>query len=157
MKTELQKQLLEKYSVFFQTDKKIHIGEQPLNEVMEELTAQKEIVEPIQFGISCGDGWYWLLDNLMDSILHYCRNNKKPLINILQIKEKFGGLRFYFNGGDDIIHGMVWFAEHLSYHVCEYCGTTENVGHTRGWMATMCKDCHEKNERLKHLEWVEYK
>jgi hypothetical protein len=155
MKAELQKQLLAKYPEFFaHTKKKIYIGEKPMWDEVEELAKQKEIVEPIQFGFECGDGWYWLLDKLMSTIQHYCKDNKKPAINVTQIKEKFGGLSFYYNGGDDLIWGMVWFAEALSYQICEYCGTTENVGKTQGWFSTICASCRVKTPNRKDLTWV---
>jgi len=66
-----------------------------------------------------------------------------PPINITQIKEKFGGLCFYFNGGDDQIWGMVSLAESMSYRTCESCGTTEDVGQTQGWIYTCCRTCYE--------------
>ena len=51
-----------------------------------------------------------------------------------QVKEKFGGLRFYYSGGDDVIDGMVQLAEALSYVTCEDCGglgTRNNTGYIR--------------------------
>lgn len=75
-------------------------------------------------------------------------------LQITQVKEKFGCLRFYFEGGDDNIDGMVLMAEHQSYMVCEYCGTTENVGHTQGWISTICKSCHSEIDNRKDLKWV---
>jgi len=74
-------------------------------------------------------------------------------LNVTQIKEKFGGLCFYYNGGDDTIHGMVSLAESMSYDICETCGTTENVGSTSGWIYTCCWNCLEKNERATNLKW----
>jgi len=74
-------------------------------------------------------------------------------IKVTQIKEKFGGLCFYYFGGDEEISGMVRLAESLSYITCEYCGTTENVGMTKGWICVICKDCYEKNERANRLVW----
>ena len=81
---------------------------------------------------------------------------KKPMlpINITQIKEKFGGLRFYYNGGDNEIDGMVRLAESLSYKICEYCGTTINVGMTQKWYSTICGKCREEESNRKNLEWI---
>jgi hypothetical protein len=58
-----------------------------------------------------------------------------------QVKEKFGGLRFYYTGGDDLIDGMVRMAESMSEVTCEECGYP---GTTRGggWVRTLC-DKHE--------------
>ena len=69
-----------------------------------------------------------------------------PPVNVTQIKEKFGGLCFYYNGGDDVIHGMVWLAESMSYKICETCGTTENVHQTKGWIYTICDKCENKKK-----------
>jgi hypothetical protein len=154
MKTELQQKLLTKYPEFFQTKKRIYTGENSIHEDVQELLNQEEIVEPIQFGFEVGDGWYWLLNTLMGTIHSYCKDNGKPYPNITQIKEKFSGLRFYYNGGDDMIDGMVWLAESQSYYICETCGTTINVGRTSGWMTTICEDCYKKNERINSYKWM---
>ncbi|MFA5153709.1 MAG: hypothetical protein WC554_14205 [Clostridia bacterium] len=201
MKTELQKQLLTKYPEFFShTKKKIYVGEKSMKEEVGELLAQKEIVEPIQFGFEIGDGWYTLLDELMGNIKWHLENENRNLANkfkykwmwtlqayirrkhykkeklkalaewiyehaprqkfepiivsVTQIKEKFGELCFYYYGGDDTISGMVYLTQSLSNHICEYCGTTINVGKTRGWLSTICKNCHAKIENRKNLTWI---
>ena len=139
MKRELQQVLVKKYHIFFDWMNNIKPGEP---------------IHPMSFGIECSDGWYWLLSNLMSSIYHYQKWNKKETIRIKQIKEKFGGLSFYYDGGDDIIDGMVSLAEDMSYKICEYCGTTENVGITKGWISVICKDCHNKIDNRKDLIWI---
>lgn len=64
-----------------------------------------------------------------------------PWVQVRQIKEKFGGLRFYYDGGDDTISGMVTMAEVWAGRVCETCGErgTQRSG---GWIRTLC-DKHE--------------
>jgi hypothetical protein len=70
-------------------------------------------------------------------------------IEVQQIKEKFGGLRFYYQGGDEHISGIESMAESWAYRTCETCG---NKGERRsgGWIRTLC-DAHEAEyqERLK--------
>jgi len=135
--------LIEKYPKFF-----------------EYLKDLKGPIMPIVFGFECGNGWYWLLSNLMETIYSYCENNEKEIPNITQIKEKYGGLRFYYEGGDDKIDGMVWLAEHLSYEICETCGTTENVHQTEGWIYTICDNCKKEKKKfsyIHHLKWKLYK
>jgi len=108
----------------------------------------------ICFGLECDDGWFDLINNLCDAIqFHVDHNSKRNDIElfsqvvVVQIKEKFGGLRFYYYGGDKIIDGMVRFAEKMSYRICEVCGTNEKVGHTKGWIKTICKECYyESND-----------
>ena len=51
----------------------------------------------------------------------------QPVIAI-QVKEKFGGLRFYYSGGDDYIRGLVDMAESMSYKTCEVCGSPGKPG-----------------------------
>jgi len=57
-----------------------------------------------------------------------------------QVKEKFGGLRFYYDGGDDCIRGMASMAESMSYRTCEECGAPGKAN-SHGWISTLC-DTH---------------
>jgi hypothetical protein len=103
--------------------------------------------------------WMWKLQNwirlkrkfkIADWIYNLAPKVKQPPINVKihQIKEKFGGLRFYYSGGDERIHGMVGFAETLSYKICEHCGSTKNVSQTKkGWITTLCEDCMKPQEK----------
>jgi hypothetical protein len=74
-------------------------------------------------------------------------------VEAVQVKEKFGGLRFYINGGDDTVFAFISFAEQMSYYMCEFCGSTKNIGQTSGWITTECKECATKNN---HTNWKEY-
>jgi hypothetical protein len=77
---------------------------------------------------------------------HYKRVPEKiRQVVAVQVKEKFGGLRFYYDGGDEYIHGLVAMAESMSYVTCEVCGSPGRV-YTDGWHATLCdKHAAEKN------------
>jgi hypothetical protein len=81
-----------------------------------------------------------------------------PQVTLDQVKEKFGTLRFYYTGGDDIIDGMVRMAESMTGVTCEECG---NVGERRGggWVHTYCTPCEETREvnRAKEMEEWEFK
>lgn len=59
-----------------------------------------------------------------------------------QVKEKFGGLRFYYHGGDDVVDGMVRMAEAWASVTCETCGEKGQRRHG-GWVRTLC-DKHEE-------------
>jgi hypothetical protein len=108
------------------------------------------------WGAECGSGWFWLIDKLCERIQSHIDLN--PHLNIeqviaVQVKEKFGGLRFYYNGGNDYIDGMVSLAEHLSYYICENCGTTENVTQNEnGWIFTLCYKCRSLKDSGKELD-----
>ena len=61
-----------------------------------------------------------------------------------QIKEKFGTLRFYYQGGDDYIRGLDSMAESMSARICEDCGKPGKRT-SGGWIRTLCEEhTHEK-------------
>jgi hypothetical protein len=57
----------------------------------------------------------------------------------IQVKEKFGGLRFYYSGGDDTIRGIVYMAEEMSYVTCEECGSPGKAN-DGPWIRTLCEE-----------------
>ena len=104
------------------------------------------------FYFECGDGWFDLIDCLCDDIQNYvdwkCRNLSQEdsitlQVEASQVKEKFGGLRFNYYGGDDEISGMVSFAETFSYKICEGCGSRGKV-YQQGWHRTHCEPCEKE-------------
>jgi hypothetical protein len=93
------------------------------------------------WGIACGDGWYDIIDDLCSKL--------EPLgVVAAQIKEKFGGLRFYTNPIDedvswDEVHNHIHEAERKSYETCEKCGKPgKTIG--GGWVVTLCDECNKK-------------
>jgi hypothetical protein len=69
-------------------------------------------------------------------------------VKVSQIKEKFGGLRFYYDGGDDCIDGMVNMAELWASQTCEMCGDRATK-HTTGWIKNVCDKHFEEIEEHK--------
>ena len=50
------------------------------------------------FGREIDNGWYSLLNSLCEEIMQvYNKHSYQPNINVDQVKEKFGGLRFYYH------------------------------------------------------------
>ena len=117
---------------------------------------------PMSFGIECGNGWFdiisplcWMIKQHEDNIRwnrEYLEKNdseklkEKPEyfpVKFDQVKEKFGGLRVYFSGGDEYVEGLVSMAESFSYKICEVCGDrgSPNEG---GWISTLCDKCRNK-------------
>lgn len=72
-----------------------------------------------------------------------------------QVKEKFGGLRFYYRGGDECISGMVRMAESMSYVTCEVCSNPAKPTN-EGWIVTMCQPCLDSREQRRQQELDEY-
>ena len=107
-------------------------------------------------GFCCGEGWWPILEKLCSNIQsHIDWKNKQsevvPQVTVAQIKEKFGGLRFYYDGGDEHINGMVRMAEAWADASCEECGSP---GKSRdgGWIKTLC-DYHEAERQQKRKEY----
>ncbi len=62
---------------------------------------------------------------------------------VFQVKEKFGGLRFYAGKTDERILSLISFAQRLSYITCERCGASNDTVKTFriGWNKTYCLEC----------------
>jgi hypothetical protein len=96
-------------------------------------------------GFAVDKGWWPILQALCSNIQHYLNwinknHENHPVVEqvvVTQIKEKFGGLRFYYDGGDEKIQGMVLMAESWADKSCEICGAPGTSG-GRGWIKTLC-------------------
>ena len=90
------------------------------------------------FGFECGDGWYSVIEPVVAYIEKL--NAKEDRVYISQIKEKFGGLRFYVDGGDDRLCKLISDAEIKSESTCDVCGAVGSTVKVRSWLMTRCKD-----------------
>ena len=86
-----------------------------------------------------GEGWHSLIKSLLRTIDCYvARGPLDGVFEIVQIKEKFGGLRVYSDHADDYIQGAITMAECMSNNVCEVCGAPgQNIIKTN-WIKTRC-------------------
>jgi hypothetical protein len=77
-----------------------------------------------------------------------------PQVVASQVKEKFGTLRFYYNGGDDVVSGIERMAESMSAVMCETCGAP---GKTRsgGWIQTLCDEHAKAADKEDVINWEE--
>ena len=136
MDQELQNQLFEKYPEIFSNRLK-----SPTESCM-------------SMGIECGNGWYNLINSICQIVESLNKNikernrliagNNEEIIDFKfdQIKEKFGGLRAYYSGGNDYIRGLVSMAETMSYKICEVCGN-KGKPNKSGWISTLCDGCRK--------------
>jgi len=85
-------------------------------------------------------GWKTIVFTLCSCINGYTKRYPGIKVTVEQIKEKFGGLRFYYSGGDDNIRGMVYLAEELSYTVCEVTGNPGKLCRSGAWFKTLSED-----------------
>lgn len=86
-------------------------------------------------GIGFPPGWY----DVVKGIFEFIEARGYKDVRVQQIKEKFGGLRFYYEGGDDELFKMVAEAEDQTYKICDMCGK-QGQRHTAGWIKTRCAD-----------------
>jgi len=136
MDQELQNQLYKKYPEIFSNRLK-----SPTESCM-------------SMGIECGNGWYDLINSICQIVESLNKNikdrnrliagNNETIIDFKfdQIKEKFGGLRAYYSGGNDYIRGLVTMAETMSYKICEVCGN-KGKPNKGGWISTLCDGCRK--------------
>jgi hypothetical protein len=190
MSPSLDKQLCEKYPKIFKNRYK-----DPTN-------------SPICFGIQCGDGWYSIIDAACEALTYaystsaeICEedgkrlgiepnsfNNKyyidveSPQVIADQIKEKFGGLRFYYHleytdaikellaskknpnlktvmeRYENYFDGVIHMAEVLCERTCEDTGKKGEMhvsgGSPYGWYKTLNVEHAQANEFLKSRNYV---
>jgi hypothetical protein len=91
--------------------------------------------EGLSYGFQCGDGWFELL-------LDLSRKLEPTGAIAMQVKEKFGALRFY--AGNLTESGEKWIAdaERESAKTCEDCGAACYLRDQRRWLRTLCDDCN---------------
>jgi hypothetical protein len=124
---------------------------------------EQHISEYELFSFQVEDGWYDIIENLcytiqnhIDSRETYLFHKKNsggevkdsdyiPQVVAVQVKEKFGGLRFYVSGGDEFCRGAIFMAEALSHHTCELCSSKGEL-RKGGWVRTLC-DQHEEERK----------
>lgn len=120
-------------------------------------------------GFAVGTGWWTIIERLCANIQSHIDHKNSTREHLLkanpyghkvpdaveqvtvdQIKEKFGGLRFYYTGGDDYISGLVSMAESWAANSCEECGKP-GTRRSGGWIRTLC-DEHEAERQSKMKE-----
>jgi hypothetical protein len=112
------------------------------------------------WGFSHGDGWFNIIDTLCSVIQHHTdwKRKREPFAGMTdeefeeihqptasQVKEKFGGLRFYCGNADDYVQGAITFAESMSYRTCEDCGA-QGSKRPGGWVRTLCDSCDRRSK-----------
>ena len=163
MSPELEHKLIEKYPILFGDRNK-----SPRESLM-------------CFGCEHGDGWYDILDNLCGYLTNLQENRSFflsfkdkeetydvcfncPDIAFMQIKEKYGTLRVYWNFKEiddyeliqsklkdpkqldeyigrysEMIENAIDFCEYLSSKTCEVTGKAGKL-YSKGWCVTLCKE-----------------
>lgn len=123
----------------------------------------------MQFGFECGDGWFDLVYQLSNDIEAEAKKlgidpQSEAWPRALQVKEKFGTLKFYCDAGEptpagglepeqaggllslrpwpgiQTIRALIANAEKQSAKNCEDCGGVGKL-HRDGWWRVVCDKC----------------
>lgn len=96
------------------------------------------------------DGWRFAFGDMMceeiDALLRRANFVKK--YRIVEVKEKYGGLRWYDNGVPESIHEemshVISKYECISECCCIVCGKPDVKMTNAGWLEPLCKPCYER-------------
>ena len=96
-------------------------------------------------------GWYKIVVDTHNKLKYI-----DPNYEIHQIKEKFGGLRYYYKSSfpygsmqDEIMEAIVNAAEEAALRTCEICGVDDHKSNVKTrvrkyWYKTLCLTCSIK-------------
>lgn len=100
-----------------------------------------KVLGPARY-VAVGEGWFPIIDQLC-AALQNMSDYSDFQIEAVQVKEKFGGLRFYVNSYDPMVENLISKAEAKASHTCDVCGKEGKMRDLNGYMATRC-DEHAK-------------
>ena len=98
----------------------------------------------------CESGWINLIDELSGKLeeINNKYTNFEDRIYAVQVKQKFGGLRFYCYSTENIAKEdyelkdkLIEEAEKASYTICEVCSKPATQTKSGGWISTLCEEC----------------
>lgn len=141
-----------------------------LREIQEnmELVEEFPFLKPIDEGKDY-DYSYTYLDDIPDGWKksfgrQFCQELKDALTDeelshyyVCQAKEKFGGLRWYDEGGNEKTRDIIDKYEEISLHTCVNCGKEATL-YTTGWILPVCDECAKEikkknpNEKFRKIK-----
>lgn len=108
-----------------------------------------------EFYFECDDGWFnliWEFSEQLEKIANLISPDL-PRPQMVQVKEKFGGLRLYYWHVPEeytAIKELGYALERASYKTCEVCGEPGSV-RKNAWIRTLC----DKDEELREKARIE--
>lgn len=97
----------------------------------------------------CGAGWVDIIERLsnkLEALIFAEREQSR--YRALQVKEKFGRLRFYMTTQTAEMLDAIAAAEAESERTCEHCGEPGKL-RSLGWVRTLCDRCNDVTEKEK--------
>lgn len=99
------------------------------------LKFNKTIIKDRRF-FNIKNGWLSLTKEIIDELINQGWNKE-----IFQVKQKFGGLRFYIGKASPEIYNLIHKYEYKSYNICEVCGKNGSQHKSlSGWIDTLCDE-----------------
>lgn len=84
--------------------------------------------------LEVGAGWLPLVAELGEKLVFTC-----PGLRVVQVKEKFAGLRVYYDGPHDpAVEDLIIAYSNRLQSVCDQCGEPGRTGVRNGWYSTRC-------------------
>lgn len=114
------------------------------------------------FGFACGSGWFDILhrlsNNLTQLIAELPDNERSDYIAV-QVKEKFGELRYYMTKSNEKMKEAIRGAAAEARKTCQDCGgkgdlrriDTGSGGGSMTWLFVLCESCGDRRE-LRRIE-----
>lgn len=94
----------------------------------------------LYFDFECNNGWYKLIHQLSSNIENILKKDDLPFYAV-QVKQKFGALRFYMNQTNDKINKLICDAETQSNKICEECGDIGKITNRNSYFYCLCQNC----------------
>lgn len=97
----------------------------------------------------CSEGWYPLIDKLSERLEEVNNSLGDGYIHAAQVKNKFGGLRFYIDTENvstadyNMVQSFIDEAESLSYSTCELCSDAIDKKNITRYKS-ICQKCFNK-------------
>jgi hypothetical protein len=108
-----------------------------------DMVNQRPITESsMAFGFCVGPGWHPLIRELshgIEKIIRAFPLEEQQAIRVVQVKEKFGSLRFYMSFCVEEIEELITEAENKSAITCDVCGASGRIRGT-GWLSARCDE-----------------
>jgi len=109
-------------------------------------------------GTGVQDGWFDLIYDLSSSIEKLILKepeDERESYHVIQVKEKFGGLRFYMNRTTERMAELISEAERRSHYVCEKTGNPGRRLNVCGWIKTLSPEAFV-SEMISRRNWEMY-
>lgn len=94
--------------------------------------------------VGVGPGWFSLITELNARLAEI-----KPDYEIHQVKEKFGGLRYYIGSGSEEMHQFIQEAEERSYTICEETGKPGRLVYRNSWLKTLNEEDFPESDSVR--------